>query len=228
MKKSILAVSAILALAIPASAPAFAYPAGSAPTLALSTASRIVPGNNVSVVVSRVKKNCSVTLTWGDDEDLADLTVTGIVRSTGKTAVLNIQTPSVAGVYTLTSSTISPACSGGSAVTLTKSITVGKVASVVAKLATTSAYVSKNPTVSVSGTVKSGSVPVANASIKIYLYRNGTSVKVLNKTTNGSGAFNFDFVGNSYTAGSYTAEVTLNGTTTYIEKSVTTAALTLR
>ena len=226
MKKSILAISAILALAVPASAPAFAYPAGSAPTLGLSTASRLVPGGDVNVVVSRVKKNCSITLSW-DGVSGSD-TATGVVRATGKTAVLSISTPDTAGVYTLTTNEISSACSGGSAVTLTKSITVGKLASVVAKLGTTSAYVSKNPTVSVSGTIKSGSVTVKNADITVVLKRNGSTVKTVTGSTSGSGTFSLNFSGTSYTAGSYTAVVTLDGNATYIEKSVTTAALTLR
>ena len=225
MKKSLLAISAIFALAIPASAPAFAYPAGSAPTLGLSSASRLVPGGDVNVVVSRVKKNCSITLSWdGVDGD----TATGVVRATGKTAVLSISTPSTAGVYTLTTNTISPTCSGGDAVTLTKSITVGKLASVVAKLGTTSAYVSKSPTVKVSGTIKSGSVNVNNADITVVLKRNGSTVKTATGSTNSSGAFSVNFSGTSYTAGTYTAVVTLDGNATYIEKSVTTAALTLR
>lgn len=226
MKKSILAISAILALAIPASAPAFAYPAGSAPTLGLSTASRLVPGGDVNVVVSRVKKNCSITLSW-DGVSGSD-TATGVVRATGKTAVLSISTPDTAGVYTLSTNEISSACSGGSAVTLTKSITVGKLASVVAKLGTTSAYVSKNPTVSVSGTIKSGSVTVKNADITVVLKRNGSTVKTVTGSTSGSGTFSLNFSGTSYTAGSYTAVVTLDGNATYIEKSVTTAALNLR
>jgi hypothetical protein len=225
MKKSLLAISAIFALAIPASAPAFAYPAGSAPTLGLSTASRLVPGGDVNVVVSRVKKNCSITLSWdGVDGD----TATGVVRATGKTAVLSISTPSTAGVYTLTTNEISSTCSGGSAVTLTKSITVGKLASVVAKLGATSAYVSKSPTVKVSGTIKSGSVNVNNADITVVLKRNGSTIKTATGSTNSSGAFSVNFSGTSYTAGTYIAVVTLDGNATYIEKSVTTAALTLR
>jgi hypothetical protein len=225
MKKSLLAISAIFALAIPASAPAFAYPAGSAPTLGLSTASRLVPGGDVNVVVSRVKKNCSITLSW---DGVGGDTATGVVRATGKTAVLSISTPDTAGVYTLTTNTISSTCSGGDAVTLTKSITVGKLASVVAKLGTTSAYVSKSPTVKVSGTIKSGSVNVNNADITVVLKRNGSTVKTATGSTNSSGAFSVNFSGTSYTAGTYTAVVTLDGNATYIEKSVTTAALTLR
>jgi hypothetical protein len=226
MKKSLISLTAAIALAIPASLPAFAYPAGSAPTLGLSTISRLLPGGNVSVVISRVKRNCSIRLSW-DGVSGGD-TATGVVRATGKTAVLSISTPSTAGIYTLTTNTISSTCAGGSPIALTKSITVGKLASVVAKLATSSGYVSKNPTVSVSGTVKSGSVAVANSNISVVLLRNGSQVKTLTGKTDSYGAFNLNFSGTSYSAGSFTAEVTLDGNTTYIEKSVTTAALILR
>jgi hypothetical protein len=224
MKKTLIAVAAVIGLATPASLPAFAYPAGSAPTLGLSSVSRLLPGGSVSVVVSRVKKNCTIGLSWVDvDGD----TASGLVRATGKTSVLSISTPSTAGVYTLTTNEISPTCSGGSAVTLTKSITVGKLASVVAKLATSSASAS-NTTVSVLGTVKSGSVSVASASVTAKLKKNGVTVKSVTGTTNSSGMFNFSFSGFSYSAGTYTAVVTSAGTTDYIEKSVTTASLTLR
>ena len=129
----------------------------------------------------------------------------------------------------MTTNTISPTCSGGDAVTLTKSITVGKLASVVAKLGTTSAYVSKSPVVKVSGTIKSGSVTVKNAPITVVLKRNGSTLQIIStESTNASGAFSVNFSAAPYTAGTYTAVVTLDGNATYIEKSVTTAALTLR
>jgi len=225
MKKTLIAIAAVIALATPASLPAFAYPAGSAPTLGLSSVSRLLPGGSVSVVVSRVKKNCTIGLSWVEVID-GD-TASGLVRATGKTSVLSISTPSTAGVYTLTTNEISPTCSGGSAVTLTKSITVGKLASVVAKLATSSAS-ALITTVSVSGTVKSGSVSVASASVTAKLKKNGVIVKSVTGTTNSSGVFNFSFSGTSYSPGTYTAVVTSAGTTDYIEKSVTTASLTLR
>ncbi|NBR65068.1 MAG: hypothetical protein EBS85_04560 [Micrococcales bacterium] len=224
MKKSLIALTAAIALATPAAMPAFAYPAGSAPTLGLSTVSRIVPGGNVSVIVSRVKKNCSVTLSWSG---VGGDTATGVVRATGKTSVLSIATPTNAGVYTLTTNTISSSCSGGDAVALTKSITVGKLASVVGKLATSSAYVSKNPTVTASGTIKSGSVSVANADITVVLKKNGSTVRTVHGSTNGSGAYSLS-VGADTGAGAYTAVVTLDANTVYVGSSVTTAALNLR
>jgi len=225
MKKSILGLSAVAALAIGSVAPALAYPAGQAPTLSLSSVSRLTPGDNVSVVVSRVKRDCSVSVSWTGGQGVDPVSST--VKSSGKTSVMTLATPSTAGVYTLTTSSISAACSGNSAVTLTRSITVGKLASIVAKLSTTSGYVSKDPTITVSGTVKSGSVVVANKVVSITLKRGSTTVASSTATTNGSGVFT-SAIKEPFTAGSYTAVVSFESNATYAAKTQTTAILKLR
>jgi hypothetical protein len=225
MKKSILGLSAVAALAIGSVAPALAYPAGQAPTLSLSSVSRLTPGDNVSVVVSRVKRDCSVSVSWTGGQGVDPVSST--VKSSGKTSVMTLATPSTAGVYTLTTSSISAACSGNSAVTLTRSITVGKLASIVAKLSTTSGYVSKDPTFTVSGTVKSGSVVVANKVVSITLKRGSTTVASSTATTNGSGVFT-SAIKEPFTAGSYTAVVSFESNATYAAKTQTTAILKLR
>lgn len=225
MKKTLVAISAVAALAIGSVAPALAYPAGQAPTLSLSSVSRLTPGDNVSVVVARVKNGCSVSVSWSGGQGVDPVSAT--VGSRGKTAVMTLATPDTAGTYTLRTSEISSACSGGSAVTLSRSITVGKVASIVAKLSSTSGYVSKTPTVTVSGTVKSGSVSVASKVVTIVLKRGETTVDTVTATTNGFGAFTKAITG-SFTAGSYTAVVSFDADTTYTAKSKTTAVLKLR
>lgn len=226
MKKSLLAISAIAVLSLGTVAPAMAYPAGQAPTLSLSSVSRLTPGDNVSVVVARVKRDCSVSVSWSGGQGVDAVSAT--VRSTGRTPVMTIATPTTAGTYTLTTSTISSTCSGGSAVALSRAITVGKLASVVAKLSTTSGFVSKNPTVSVSGTVKSGSLAVANKTVSVSLRLAGNQVKTVSATTNGSGAFSASFSGTTYTAGSYTAAVSFVADATFAAKTSTTAVLKLR
>lgn len=225
MKKSILGLSAVAALAIGSVAPALAYPAGQSPTLSLSSVSRLTPGDNVSVVVARVKKDCSVSVSWTGGQGVDPVSST--VKSSGKTSVMTLATPATAGVYTLTTSSISAACSGNSAVTLTRSITVGKLASIVAKLSTTSGYVSKNPTVTVSGKVKSGSVSVASKVLSITLKRGGITVASATATTNSSGEFTAP-IAEAFTAGSYTAVISFEANTTYAAKSQTTAILKLR
>lgn len=225
MKKSLLAVSAVALLSIGSVAPAMAYPAGQAPTLSLSSVSRLTPGDNVSVVVARVKSACTVSLSWVSG---SGATTSATVNSRGRTPVMTIATPSTAGSYTLRTSQISAECSGASAVTLSRAITVGKVASVVSKLRTSSGFVSKNPTVSITGTVKSGSVAVASKSVSVSLRLAGNEVKTVSATTNGSGVFTANFTGTTYTAGSYTAVVSFAADETYGARSVTTAVLKLR
>ena len=108
MKKTLLAISAVAALAIGSVAPALAYPAGQSPTLSLSSVSRLTPGDNVSVVVARVKSGCSVSVSWAGEDSVSPVSST--VKSSGKTSVMTIATPATAGVYTLTTSTITSNC----------------------------------------------------------------------------------------------------------------------
>lgn len=225
MKKSLLAISAVAVLSLGSVAPAMAYPAGQAPTLSLSSVSRLTPGDNVSVVVARVKSSCAISLSWASG---SDATASATVGSRGRTSVMTIATPETAGTYTLRTNLISGECSGGAAVRLSRSITVGKLASVTAKLRTTSGFVSKNPTVSITGTVRSGSVAVANKSVSVSLRLGSTEVKTVSATTNGSGAFTANFTGTTYTAGSYTAVVSFVADATFAAKNSTTAVLKLR
>jgi len=225
MKKTLVALSAIAVLGLGANVPALGYPAGQAPVMGLSAASRILPGDPVSVQISRVKPGCSVTLSWVGQE-LA--TVTRTIRANGKSGAVSIATPTTAGSYTLSTNLINSTCSGGSAVTLTKSIVVGRLLSVVGKVNSTSAFASKNPTFSVTGTLKSGSVAVSGQTVSVSLRRNGSEVKTGSATTNGSGNFTVTLSGTSYSAGNYTAVISVAAGSVYGEKSLTTAKLTLR
>jgi len=225
MKKTIVALSSIAMLTLGASLPALAYPAGQAPTLSLSSVSRLTPGDTVSVVVSRVKRDCNVSLSWVSG---SSVTTSATVKATGKTPVMSIATPTTAGTYTLRTSQISGVCSGASAVTLSRSISVGKLASIVAKIATTSGYSSKNPTMSISGTVKSGSVAVANKLVSVSLKLGGNQVKTVTATTNSQGAFSTNFAGTSYAAGVYSAVASIAADSTYSSKSATTSELRIR
>ena len=225
MKTKLFALSAIAVLAASAAAPALAYPAGQAPVLGLSTASRIIPGDTITVQVSRVKAGCSVTVFW-DGEGISSGAKT--VKANGKTGVITLATPATAGTYTLKTNSISSACSGGDAVVLSKSLTVGRLASIVAKVSSTSGFASKNPTFSASGTVKSGSVAVANQTVTLSLRKGGVEVKSTTATTNGSGVFSKSFSGTSYENGNYTVVVSLESGAIYGAAERTSAVLKLR
>ena len=225
MKKTLVGIAAVTVLGLTSSLPALGYPAGQAPVLGLSSASRILPGDPVAVQISRVKPGCSVTVRW-IGEDVTPITRS--VRADGKSGSISIATPSTAGTYTLSTNLLSATCTGGSATTLTRSIVVGRLASIVGKVSSTSAFSSKSPTFSVSGTVKSGSVAVGSQSVSISLRRNGSTIKSGTATTNGSGVFSLTLPGNSYAAGEYTAVISIAAGNVYGERQITTAKLTLR
>ena len=225
MKKSLLALAAIASLTVSAAGPVLAYPAGQNPTIGLSSVSRITPGDPIKVSVSRVKRDCSVTVDWVSGSAAS---VTGTAGRTGKTPVLSIATPSTAGVYSLRIATSSTCAGTANAFSTTKSITVGKIASIVAKLGTTSGFASKNPTISVSGTVKSGSLPVEGKLVTLTLKKTGMFDKITTFTTTATGTFNAAFSGTNYTAGSYVAVVSFNADNQYGAKSLQTKSLTIR
>jgi hypothetical protein len=151
-----------------------------------------------------------------------------VARADRTTGVFTIATPSIVGRYTLSTNTIGSECSAGAAITLGKVFAVGKSASVVAKVMTSSAFASKNPVVSVTGTVKSAGVVVESKEVTVSLRRNGVEVATASGTTKSSGVFSLSFPNGSYLAGDYTAVVTVVADSTYRQSQVTTAKITLR
>ena len=224
MKKLLLA-AAIAGLVLPFPSAALAYPAGQDPTMAFATVGRIVPGADVAVQVSRVKKGCAVSVAWVETDSVSPVLRT--IKQTGKSGVISIATPTTAGTYTLYTS-ISKACAGSRSFTLSKTVIVGKQASIVGKVSSPSAFVKNNPTLTVSGTIKSGSIGVANRTVIIRLMRAGVVVKTLTDTTNSSGAYSVPFSGVAGSAGAYTAQVELPSGGIYGQTLKTTAALNLR
>jgi hypothetical protein len=195
--------------------------------MSTSKASNVTPGDLVTVNISRVNPGCTVTVGW-TNEDSGVTSVPKLVKASRSTGAFTIASPSTAGVYTLRTNRIESECYGGSAVTLAKRFLVGKSSSISAKVASTSGFVSKNPALTVSGSIKSGSVVVANKLITISLRRNGTQVATQELSTDSSGVFSSTFTGSATNAGLYTAVVTVVGDATYIETALTTAKITLR
>jgi uncharacterized repeat protein (TIGR02543 family) len=198
-----------------------------APVLSTSTPTTLVPGDVVTLRVSRVNEGCTVSVGWtGANSGVSS--VSKIIKADRTTGVFTIATPAIAGSYTLSTNRISAECSGGLAVTLAKAFVIGKSSSVMAKVVTSNVYVAKNPVVSVSGTVKSGSVAVSNKAVTVSLRRNGVEVATASGTTNGSGVFNISLSSGSYVSGDYTAVVTVVADSVYRQAQVTTTKLTLR
>jgi uncharacterized repeat protein (TIGR02543 family) len=195
------------------------------PLFGVTSSSVVLPGSLVSVNVSRVNQGCTVSVGWVGSNVAP---VSRVVRADRTTGLFTVAVPSVAGVYVLSTGQIGAECSGGQAVTLSQSVVVGKAASIVAKLVSSSASVSKSPLVRVSGTVKVGSVVVAGKSFVVSLRKDGVQVKSLSAVTDGSGVFDVAFPGTSYVAGVYTAVVSFVADATYLSAQTTTTGLTLR
>ena len=197
------------------------------PVLSTSNGTALAPGDLVMVNVSRVNQGCMVSVRWTELNSGVSA-VSRVVRADRSTGVFEIATPAIAGSYTLSTNRIGSECSGGSAVTLAKTFLVGKSSSILAKVTSSSAYVSKSPTVSVSGSVKAGSVAVASKQVTVSLRRNGVEVASASGSTNSSGVFNVSLPSAVYVAGDYTAVVTVIADSIYRTTQITTTKLTLR
>jgi uncharacterized repeat protein (TIGR02543 family) len=198
-----------------------------APLLSTSGATTLAPGDALSIKVSRVNEGCTVTVGWLQENIGVD-SISKVIKADRSTGVFTIATPSAAGRYTLTTSTIGSECSNGAAVTLARAFTVGQKSSIVAKLSSSSAFVSRNPVVTVSGKVKSGSVAVVGRAMNVSLRRNGVKVASATGTTDSSGAFVASFSGITYLAGEYTTVVTGVADSTYLASEFVANKLTLR
>lgn len=225
MKRTLLTYTAAIAMAIGSIAPAYAYPAGQAPTLGVLTADRLTPGSTINVLVSRVKTGCTVSVSWNGGLGISP--VSGSADAMGNTS-LSIKSPKVAGTYSLSTSAISAECTGGDAATLTSKISVGKVAAATTKIATTNASIKKKPVVSVSGIIKSGSKVVASKAVSVQLNLAGKKLAVLAGKTDSKGAFTVKFTKVKYKAGSYTAVVTTVADASYEAIKVTTSTVKLK
>jgi uncharacterized repeat protein (TIGR02543 family) len=198
-----------------------------APLLSTSTAVPLSPGEVVTLRVSRVEEGCTVSVGWvGDNTGVSSVSrVIGVDRSTG---VFAIATPSVPGRYTLRTNRMGSECTNGGAVTLAKSFLVGKSSSLVAKLASSSAFASKSPVVTVSGKLKSGGAVVVGRELTVSLRRNGVEVVSATATTSASGEFIASFSGITFLAGDYTAVVSGVADSMYLPVQGTANKLVLR
>ena len=198
-----------------------------APMLSTSSAASLAPGDALSIRVSRVNEGCTVTVSWVQ-ENTGVSSVSRTARADRTTGVFTIATPGTAGRYTLTTNKIGTDCSNTAEVTISKAFVVGKASSIVAKLTSTSTFISRNPVISVSGKVKSGSVANADREMTVSLRRNGVEVDSDTATTNDSGEFTLTFSAGTYLAGQYSAVITGEADSIYLSAEGIANRLTLR
>ena len=215
MQKSKLAVS-LVALAVAAGtvaiatpSQAYSYPAGQNLTV-LSTSSNIVtPGANATVSVENVYPGCSVVVKFNGSGSGHTL----VANNSGMTSSYGLKTPTKAGVYVLSAATAAGCAQSESS---TKTIYVGKKTTSKVSLAFSSTKPGAATKVTVSGTVKFGSMAISGAKVVVSLYTPKGTTKV-NATTSASGKFSVVLSGKATKAGVYSGSVAYAGTTTYIK-----------
>lgn len=212
-------------LAVSSANVALAYPAGTNPSLGLSSYSRLTPGDSVSAVVSRVARGCQVSVAW---KTLAGATVgsaaTATAGRTGRTSAVSVASPAVGGKYNLVA-TLGTGCTGDAG-TITKAITVGKAVRHSISVKTTSASAAKNPTLTFTGKLYWGAVAVANKSVDVTITKPGGATTSVTVTTNASGVYTATVTAS--TAGSYRATATLAADDTYAGSTLSSRQVTIR
>lgn len=204
---------------------ALAYPAGTNPSLGLSSYSRLTPGDSVSAVVSRVARGCQISVAW---KTLGGVTVgsasTATAGRTGRTPAVSVASPSTGGRYNLVA-TLGTGCYGDAG-TITKAITVGKAVRHSISVKTTSASARRNPTLTFTGKLFWGAVPVANKTVEVVITKPGGATSTVSATTNASGVYTATVTASD--AGAYRATATLDADDTYAGSVLQSRSVTIR
>ena len=223
-KKSLLAAGLSAALVPTATGVAQAYPAGTSPSLGLSSYSRMLPGDSLTVSVSRVVKNCRVNIGW----DNTDIAVQANAGKTGRIAPTTVGSPSVGGQYVLRAS-FGSNCADDAGSSVSKTINVGRMVRHSVAIKTTSSSAKRSPTLSFNGKIFWGAVPVADATVNLVLTKpNGSSYRTT-ATTDANGLYTASLGGSGViVAGQYTVVATLPADDIYFGSQVSSRTVTIR
>ncbi len=226
MSKSyrLIAVGLAAVFAVSSAGVAQAYPAGTNPTLGLSSYSRLAPGDSVNVSVSRILKNCNVDVAWSGKGG----SFHAVAGKTGRTAPQAVASPSIGGPYTLTAS-FGSGCGTDEGNSVSKSITVGRLVRHSVAIKTSSSSARKNPTLTLSGKIFWGAIAQSNVDVDLVL-TTATGARVsLSATTNEAGVYTATYGGDkSVSAGTYTVVTTLHADGTYAGSVATSRTVTIR
>ena len=217
-----IAVGLAAVLAATTAGVANAYPAGTNPSLGLSSYSRLLPGDAVTVSVSRVLKNCNVTVGWVGGNQASV-----VAGKTGRTAPTSVASPSVGGAYTLRAS-FGAGCGSDTGTTVSKAITVGRLVRHSVAIKTSSSSARRNPTLTLAGKIFWGATAVDGARVTLTLTgAGGTFTRTA--TTNESGVYSATVGGTGVIPeGSYTVSAVLAADGTYAGSTVSSRTVTIR
>ena len=216
--KSIAAGMAI-AFAVGGASIAQAYPAGTKPTIGLSSYSRLTPGDDVTAIVAHVAQGCHVTFTFGDN------TASAVAGRTGRTAATAVTSPSVGGTYNL-STTFGAGCAGDTGLTtVKKSILVGHLLRHSVAIKTSSSSARRNPTLTISGKLFWGATAQAGKSVTVVIHKPGADVTAV-VTTDSKGVYTTTL--SNAVAGAYSVSSSVEADSSNAPSSATSRTVTIR
>jgi len=227
-KSRYIAVGLAAVFAVSSAGVAQAYPAGTNPSLGLSSYSRLAPGDSVNVSVSRVLKNCNVTVAWNGGGG----SFSAVAGKTGRTTPRAVASPAIGGAYTLTAS-FGAGCGSDEGNSVSKNITVGRLVRHSVAIKTSSSSARRNPTLTLSGKIFWGAVAQSNVDVTLVLTSGAGDSVSLDATTNANGVYSVSFgpkgdVAGAVAAGTYTVVTTLAADTTYARSIATSRTVTIR
>ncbi len=225
MSKSyrLIAVGLAAVFAVSSAGVAQAYPAGTNPTLGLSSYSRLAPGDAVTASVSRIYKGCNVVIGWDGGN-----TVSAVAGKTSRTAPAQIVSPSIGGRYVLRA-TFGKGCRSDQGSSVFKNITVGRLVRHSVAIKTSSSSSRKNPTLTLSGKIFWGSEAQSGVAVTLVLTKPNGSTVNLKATTNSVGVYTATYGGIGAVAqGAYTVVTTLDPDGTYAGSVATSRTVTIR
>jgi hypothetical protein len=201
------------------SLPAHAYPAGQAFKVTASRYTGIDTGSKIGVSGQNVYPGCRVNFSFLNVRNSP--TASAISGAGNKTPIVQISVPNKAGIYTL-EGVIASGCRstvGGTRATAT--ITVGRERHIDRhKFSYDRQQVSKNPTLTYTGTIYWGTQALASQDAVVTLTDGkGKTVGTQNVTTDRSGNYSAIFKGAAKTAGTYTVTAFVASNNTYLEAS---------
>jgi len=223
------AVGAAIALAassLLASAPAAqAYPAGQDLTVTSSKYNVLTPGTSVRVQTTNVYPGCSVYTAFRTTNGAKRIVTAG---EDGSTAVISLATPSKPGIYQLMSKTTKDCVSPEGAEVDIVYVYVGKQTNSISRVSASSSSASKNPVLTVTGSVRYGTTGVAYAPVVVQIHRpDGTHTEVFTTTAAADGRFTIRVAGHATQKGVYTASVVFAGVGSFLKSSATSHELVL-
>ena len=221
--KKLIAVGLAALFSVSSAGVAQAYPAGTDPSLGLSSYSRLTPGEDVTVSARRIYKGCEVNIGWDGGNH-----VSATAGKTGRTAPVNVASPSIGGKYVLRA-TFGAGCRSDQGLSVFKNITVGRLVRHTVAIKSSTSSARRNPTLTLTGKIFWASESQPGLTVNLVLTKPDMTTVNLTAVTNANGVYTATYGGVGAVAqGKYTVVTTLSPDGTYAGSIATSRTVTIR